>query len=174
MHVKLAPRQPYWMLLDQITRKVKYHLSFASPGPVEINEEALAPAEKQTLQAALRYGILQVAEPVHEDQAQAPESIDLSYLVTEDPVWRAQNILQANVQKCLTDIDQLVKTHDLAVLEAMQQLETQGKNQYGTPRKTILAALERAIQLCSGTTQIIESDQEEVTIRLDNAEQEYE
>lgn len=168
MRVKLAAGQPYWMLLDPLTDKPAYYLSFEQPGPIEIQENTLSQRELEILRAALRYRLLELADGTESQQLSPQEErIDAAYLLETDSSLKAHELLQLNVAKCLEAINALVRDEQLAVLEAMRTLEEQGQNHNGAPRKTILAAIDKAIANCAGLTDVTETEPEEVTIHLD-------
>lgn len=169
MLVRLRAGHPYWMLLDPASGKLKHHLSYLSPGPIEIPEETLNPFERQALSAALKYRILEEVKDRPQPILKAPpeEDVDVAHLLEDDPEYQARRLLQLNVSKCQDALAKLVEGHQLAVLEAMRTLEEQGQNHNGAPRKTVLAALDKAIEACSGVTQVVDSEPEEVQIIVD-------
>jgi len=86
--------------------------------------------------------------------------------------WDGRTVLLQGSKKLITRLDSLAKEEGaVAKLEDLLNLEKQGKNNWGEPRKVVIKKIEELLSNIAGTTKVVDSDVEIVKVELVKEEQ---
>lgn len=171
MLIKLNPGQPFWMLLDDTGENPILHLTYEKPGPVELDQFALNTDQQEQLAWALYYRIIARLDglPKEKIENEAPPEVD--HLIDNNPVFRAQKILQGNTHNVGAACEKLAENNEYELLEVLLALEQRGENQNGAPRKTVIQMINKALAKTGGVSSVTDSDQVQVELVQEDPEE---